>query len=202
MMQCADVQDQIHRWEQTGLLSAQEYQALEEHLAQCSSCHARHGSLQSLLRRDALGTPAAGVKAPDLSDQIMARVNRRVAPRSPFLRLPYLLPAAAAFLFLAFSPLLLRLADPGDQLVTVRFVLEAPSAQSVAVSGNFGQWSAEGITMTRSPDGRSWETTLRLRPSLDYQYNFVIDGSHWIPDPNAAVSIDDGFGGKVSLLDL
>jgi len=164
--------------------------------------------------------PSGGDPVPDLADAVMARLDRldrlalpRKERRPRYLmarrrRAAWLVPAAAAAVLLVASASIyaryeyLRAMGPGDGLVTVRFVLEAPEAQSVSVSGNFGEWSAAGVPLARSVDGVSWETTLRLRRSFAYQYNFIIDGQTWIHDPNAAVSIDDGFGGKVSLLDL
>jgi 1,4-alpha-glucan branching enzyme len=87
-------------------------------------------------------------------------------------------------------------------VVTVRFFLEAPGATTVMVSGNFNQWSSMDIPLKPEGDGKTWSATVRLKRSREYRYNFVIDNQIWIADPHAAVSIDDDFGGKVSLLDL
>jgi len=82
--------------------------------------------------------------------------------------------------------------------VAVQFVLAAPQATRVAVAGDFNGWSSEQSQLVRSADG-----TFRLQVSLPpghYQYQFVVDGERWVPDPLAAEVVDDGFGGKNAVL--
>lgn len=99
--------------------------------------------------------------------------------------------AASAALFLLWpgAP-----ADPeaSSQVVT-RFVLVAPEASSVQLTGDFLSWSPEGIQLEDPRGTGVWTTDVPLPPGV-YQYTFVIDGNRWVPDPNALSQIDDGFG--------
>lgn len=93
-------------------------------------------------------------------------------------------------------------ASSGPQLQNgqVRFALHAPSAASVAVTGNFNRWDSRGHALS-GPDGRGvWSVTLPLPPGR-YEYAFIIDGTVWQADPGAP-SVDDGFGGKNSVVEV
>ncbi len=181
MMKCAQVAEKLDEWEKEGRLDAAVHRELEEHFGACPDCAARYGALRGLVRRDALeeAVPAVGGPAPDLADAVMARLDRRDPARSvrrshfsAARRRHLVVPgAAAALLVVALSFMYLRRPDSEGDLVTLRLVLDAPTARTVAVTGNFGQWSAKGIPLKRSADGVSWETTLRLRRSFEYQYN-------------------------------
>lgn len=69
---------------------------------------------------------------------------------------------------------------------------------SVHLAGEFNSWSTSADPLTKQPDG-SWKITKKLEPGR-YAYKFVIDGGTWKEDPNAAESVDDGYGGKNSLI--
>lgn len=90
----------------------------------------------------------------------------------------------------------------GGETIQVRLVLDAPEAETVSVAADWNQWMP-GTQPLHDDDGDGvWEIRLRLQRGQDYQYQFVIDGSSWIADPEARVQIDDGFGGKNSLLHI
>lgn len=82
--------------------------------------------------------------------------------------------------------------------VFVRFELVAPGARSVAVAGSFNGWRPEALVMSRGPGG-VWATTAALALG-QYQYQFVVDGERWIPDPGAHAQTEDGFGGTNSVI--
>jgi hypothetical protein len=82
--------------------------------------------------------------------------------------------------------------------VFVRFELVAPGARLVAVAGSFNGWRPEELAMSRGPGG-VWAVTALL-PLGRYQYQFVVDGERWIPDPGAQAQADDGFGGINSVV--
>ncbi len=72
---------------------------------------------------------------------------------------------------------------------------------SVDVMGSFAAdgWTA-GVPMTS--DGTTWTATVPVPWDTAVQYKFRVDGSDmWVVDPGNANSIDDGFGGKNSLLE-
>ena len=83
--------------------------------------------------------------------------------------------------------------DGGGGQVVTRFVLVAPEASSVHVTGDFLSWSREGIELEDPRGTGVWTADVSLPPGV-YQYTFVIDGSRWIPDPTALSQVDDGFG--------
>ncbi len=80
----------------------------------------------------------------------------------------------------------------------IRFTISAPSAKSVAIAGNFNNWDPQRNMLSPSEDRSIWSITLPLSPG-EYEYLFIIDNKTWMPDP-AAPEVDDGMGGKNSLL--
>ncbi len=69
---------------------------------------------------------------------------------------------------------------------------------SVAVAGEFNSWNASSDPLVKQGDG-SWKLEKKLAPGR-YQYKFVIDGGTWKEDPTATTSLDDGYGGKNSVV--
>jgi hypothetical protein len=84
--------------------------------------------------------------------------------------------------------------EPSDRIVVLSFQGAIP-AQEVAVLGSFNAWVPQEFE--RQPDG-SWRSTLRLAPGR-YSYKLLVDG-RLRPDPAAASTEPDGFGGRNSLL--
>jgi len=85
-----------------------------------------------------------------------------------------------------------------DGRVFVQFVVEAEGARSVQLAGDFSDW--QPLVELADPDGDGiWSGRVPLEPGV-HEYMFVIDGTEWMADPNAAGSRDDGFGRKNSLL--
>jgi 1,4-alpha-glucan branching enzyme len=73
----------------------------------------------------------------------------------------------------------------------VRFAVRLPQADEVVLTGDFVQWSPEGILLHH--DGREgWYTQLELVPG-DYQYRLRVDGE-WRDDPEAARRVPNPFG--------
>ncbi|UCF86012.1 MAG: isoamylase early set domain-containing protein [Desulfobacteraceae bacterium] len=69
--------------------------------------------------------------------------------------------------------------------------------ETVCLSGDFNGWSPNIHCLKRNGD--TWEIKLFLSPG-PYKYAFLLDGTHWIPDPDAYLQEDDGFGTKNSVL--
>lgn len=84
----------------------------------------------------------------------------------------------------------------GAQPVLTQFLLSAPDAQQVMLAGDFTGWQP-AHSMTRTGPG-VWTVVVPLEPGV-HSYAFVIDGDHWVPDPNAP-AVSDGFGGLNSRL--
>jgi 1,4-alpha-glucan branching enzyme len=84
---------------------------------------------------------------------------------------------------------------------SVTFVV-APEvdAQSVAVLGDFNEWSADAGVMQQRKDG-FWAKTIRFDPGT-YRYRFLADGERWLNDPDADGYEPSGYGTDNSLLIL
>ena len=93
----------------------------------------------------------------------------------------------------AVAPAVVAAADT----VFVRFELVAPQARSAAVAGSFNDWDPNALPMKRGANG-TWIVTAPLAVG-EHQYQFVVDGTRWEPDPSAAI-VEDGFGGRNSVI--
>jgi cyclomaltodextrinase len=85
----------------------------------------------------------------------------------------------------------------GPRVVTFRYKPDHAGVQNVFLAGTFNDWSTDKTRMTANKDG-VFEATLLL-PAGKYQYKFVADGQ-WITDMSAKEFVDDGFGGKNSVI--
>jgi 1,4-alpha-glucan branching enzyme len=68
----------------------------------------------------------------------------------------------------------------------VAFVISAPDAKAVFVTGSFNNWNITDYLMTKQADGR-WTATIPLAPGR-YQYKFVVDGE-WTTDPANPIKV-------------
>jgi len=82
--------------------------------------------------------------------------------------------------------------DDPDSRVYVQFVVDAPTAETVHLVGDFTEWQPTVELDDADGDG-VWSGRVPLLPGV-HEYMFVIDGSDWITDPNAVGYQDDGFG--------
>ena len=87
----------------------------------------------------------------------------------------------------------------GPQVVGngVRFAIEAPQAQDVRVTGEFADWSYEGLPLQRGDDG-VWSAVLDIGEGT-HEYRFIIDGV-WVKDPNNIESVTNEFGQENSVV--
>jgi hypothetical protein len=112
------------------------------------------------------------------------------------------LAASAAIVILVVG--VLPMSDTGavevaaDQVVT-RFVFIAPEASAVQVTGDFIDWSPDGLALENERGTGVWTIDVPLEPGV-YQYAFVVDGAEWRPDPRAVSQVDDGFGRENSVV--
>ena len=80
----------------------------------------------------------------------------------------------------------------------MQFVLEAPTATSVAVAGDFSGWEPSFALEDLDGDG-VWSGRVPVEPGV-YTYMFLIDGTQWQTDPRANRYQDDGFGSRNAVL--
>jgi len=93
---------------------------------------------------------------------------------------------------------MVRLHGPRRVPEGILFVLNAPNAQNVYLTGEFTNWSREGIRMEKDETTGFWKAVLHLEPG-EYEYRFILDGV-WIKDPNNSDSVLNEFGQENSLL--
>ncbi len=93
---------------------------------------------------------------------------------------------------------MVRLHGPRRVDEGILFVIDAPNAESVRLTGEFTNWSREGIRMDRNSEDGLWKAMLHLEPG-EYEYRFIVDGV-WIKDPGNADSVLNEFGQENSLL--
>jgi 1,4-alpha-glucan branching enzyme len=87
----------------------------------------------------------------------------------------------------------------GQSAVSTRFVFLAPNARHVAITGDWVHWDPAGIPLSNPKKDGVWVGEVVVPAGL-HHYVFVIDGTQWRPDPNAASQVDDGFGQQNSVL--
>ena len=80
-----------------------------------------------------------------------------------------------------------------QQTYPVTFSLKAPlETSSVAVAGDFNNWSVDGNPLFYDGDEDIWRTTVELAPAI-YEYRFILNKIHWIKDP-----VNPRWGGEQS----
>ncbi|MBA3463069.1 MAG: hypothetical protein H0T46_24140 [Deltaproteobacteria bacterium] len=91
--------------------------------------------------------------------------------------------------------------DGAPATCTKAFRLEGHGlANSVALTGSFVSWAGTAppaVAFTKGGDG-AWTGSHDFVAGM-HQYKYIVDGS-WIPDPTNPNQIDDGFGGKNSVI--
>jgi len=80
---------------------------------------------------------------------------------------------------------------------TVTFVVEAPDAREVIVTGDFTKWALDRILLSRAEDGR-WRGSTALPPG-EYQYRLLVDGD-WRDHPDSPRRVPNGFGSENCVL--
>jgi len=208
-MNCTDVEELVKLWETNpdARMAADLVDSLRSHLDGCPACGRRYGSLSFLIGRE--GTVQTDQnRKPGFEDSVMRHIRAAEGKKALRFAFPAFLPArfaAAALVLLVFAAGFLyrgTVSPKTGDTVPVHFSFNAPDAESVVLVGSFPGWSAEeGTTMIRNASGQ-WEQTVHLRRSGVYTYNFLVDGTEWVPDPSAAEAVDDGFGGLNSLIRL
>jgi len=91
--------------------------------------------------------------------------------------------------------------NQAESHIPVVFNLSIPEAQAVAVVGTFNGWQPRGYEMQFNREKKIWSLTVRL-PEGRYEYAFLVDGQRVLPDPEASLYQDDGFGNENSVMIL
>ena len=84
--------------------------------------------------------------------------------------------------------------------IDVRFTLPADvQAGTVALCGEFNNWSAQDIRLERGDDG-SWQATVALEPGRSYRYRYLLDGERWENAWQADRYVPNSYGGTDSVV--
>jgi hypothetical protein len=84
--------------------------------------------------------------------------------------------------------------------VDVTFTLPADvHAGTVALCGEFNDWSAEDARLERGSDG-SWRATVPLEPGRSYRYRYLLDGQRWENDRQADHYVPNALGSTDSVV--
>lgn len=153
----------------------------------------------------------------DLSRQrLLARLREAPPPRRPAWRIALAGAErtawiAAGVLAVATGVLLVGLIGPrrepptppvpkaGAGHTVVRFALDAPGAERVALVGDFNDWDPAATPMRRGPSRDIWSVSLPVSRGR-HVYGFVVDQQRWLPDPGAPQAPEDGFGSASSVI--
>lgn len=71
------------------------------------------------------------------------------------------------------------------------FSITLPDATSVMLVGDFTDWKAKPLPMTRKRGG-VWTVKVKLQPGT-HHYRFLVDGN-WRDDPECTVVVPNPFG--------
>lgn len=229
-MECSTWQEEFQIWLPEALEGGSQTAPpaeLAEHARSCPACGPRLEAARLILEGSVEPTAPAG-----LADRIMTRVHeraderdrdrfgagppadgrtRRRAVRRPAWFVAIGAGAAAMVAVIFAAGMLVGRATNSDatasraeaaEVIRVEFRLVAPDARGVAVVGDWNGWDADADRLA-DPDGDGvWEGTVVLRRAGEYEYQFLIDDERWMPDPESPLTVDDGYGGRNSILNI
>ncbi|MFN7117610.1 MAG: S8 family serine peptidase [Saprospiraceae bacterium] len=93
---------------------------------------------------------------------------------------------------ISFTPLI------NYQQQTIEFFLHQHAASTVTATGDFTNWSKDGIPLQKHHD--IWKRHYNILPKGEYRYKFIINDKDWVSDPTNILRELDGFGGFNSKL--
>ena len=85
-----------------------------------------------------------------------------------------------------------------DTVQLVRFVFVDSGAASVALVGDFNEWTRGATELKPSGAPGVWSVSVALTPGR-HEYAFIVNGTRWVADPLAVKSSDD-FGTESSVI--
>ena len=90
-----------------------------------------------------------------------------------------------------------KIKKQGNFTINFKCYTEGKAGQ-VFIAGDFNNWSTDGDELKWT--GEFYEIDLDIKEGK-YAYKFIVDGN-WVTDENAAEMIDDGYGGKNSMVNV
>jgi len=187
-------------------LSREDEGRVKNHLRSCESCRLEFSSLKTLDER--LEKVELDVLSP--SSRFTEEVISSLPTKRPtnffenFRKILSVRPrwgslAAISMILIAMVISLSLFSQKHSSSVVVQFNFEAPQASSVVLVGDFNGWE-KGVCYLYDEDKDGiWTTRITLKPG-QYQYLFIVDEQEIVADPVAQKYVNDGFGGRNSLL--
>ena len=84
--------------------------------------------------------------------------------------------------------------------VVVIFTLSAAvQAESVALCGDFNDWSADAAPLELGSDGY-WRVAVALQPGRSYRYRYLINSERWENARDADAYVSNPYGGTDSVV--
>ncbi|PLX49595.1 MAG: glycoside hydrolase family 13 [Desulfobulbaceae bacterium] len=83
------------------------------------------------------------------------------------------------------------------KIASTEFILHAPDAGKVFLTGDFNNWNPEEFSMRKFKNGDHTKK-LKLKPGR-YEYQFIVDGNWWT-DPANPNRISTEFGSENSVI--
>lgn len=214
-MDCKQCREEIARlleadWESQGPPRELSMEAIE-HAQTCPRCKPLAEAARQLATGELDSVEAPGGLADRVADTILEEDPSEAKGlrifRSGSLPLSRWAVQAAAALFLVIVSAFITtmvVSSPGSEeaVVTVRLELRAPEARRVAVVGDWNGWDPSMHPMTDADNDGIWEIEVEVQQDREYQYQFLVNGERWIPDPEAPMTVSDGFGGENSVLNI
>lgn len=177
-------------------LKDEEKEALQGHLKKCSAC------AQYQMKMDSMLNIAATLceKEFDRSIEVSPLVLRPHGLRPFWVGVLATSGLAIVFMLGIFAGGIFQ-RNPSQAIETqvVRLVVPVAQAKRVEVVGDFTGWKNR-IALSPVEDGM-WVGEVKVMPGR-YKYMIVVDDTALQPDPAAREIVDDGFGGKNSVLDV
>jgi hypothetical protein len=179
-----------------GEVSEQDRAAREEHMRDCSACRQYQSEMKLVLDTAATLKDVQYERPVELSPLMLRPHTSR-----PFLAgVLATSGVAVAFVIGLFAGGVLKNEHAaGPEVQMVRLVVPMAQANRVEVVGDFTGWKNR-IALNPTEDGM-WVGEVRVAPGR-YKYMIVVDDAALQPDPAAREVVDDGFGGKNSVLDV
>ncbi|MDP8322838.1 MAG: alpha-amylase family glycosyl hydrolase [Candidatus Stygibacter australis] len=81
----------------------------------------------------------------------------------------------------------------------IKFTYKDALASSVSLAGDFNGWDTQANPMTKKGD--VWQIEMNLDPG-SYMYKFVVNGTDWKTDPDNPETVEDGYGGTNSVVNV
>ena len=198
-------------------ISEEEKKDLEQHIQTCSSCREEFKKWEHFFSGVKLLAEKESVPA-GMTQSIMNQIQSKEVTIQPswWERLKHVLSiprfsfrwigaaavsVIAVVLFVNF--IWLSPENYPNGLTEVQFSLRAGAEplSSVAVVGDFNDWSPNKHLLNDENKDGIWTATLRLEPGR-YEYMFILDGQEWVPDPEAYRYVRDGFGNKNAVIEI